>query len=81
MKMWDSYPEDSLPDATEAFYWILTSIEDRPMLVLGAALSLVDRVWVDGYSGLSSAKHSLGEQMLGRSLVEQVERREVCISD
>jgi hypothetical protein len=120
MNMWDSYPKGRLPDATEAFYWIRTSVAERPMLVLahqvgwhggtsrlkgerlfyashffnaghtiavstptreGRLFSLIDRVWIDGYSGLSSVKHALGERMLRRRLVEQVEQRRVCISD
>jgi hypothetical protein len=47
----------------------------------GRFFVLVERIWIDGYSGFASTKHALGEELLKRQLMDQVDRRESCLSD
>lgn len=47
----------------------------------GRLFALVSRLWVDGYSGMSGVKHSLGEELVEGRLLKQVDRRDLCVAD
>lgn len=34
MSMWRAYPEKMLPDAKETYFWVRSTVDDRPMIVL-----------------------------------------------
>jgi hypothetical protein len=120
MAIWEDYPNSTTKAQDEAFYWIRSTVDDRPMFTLahqmswgdgttrlrgerlfyashffnagqtivvstptqeGRLFALIERLWIDGYSSFSSVKHSVGEKMLTRQMLEKVERRESCVVD
>jgi hypothetical protein len=117
---WNRYPQAALPDSHENFFWIQSTIRDRPALLLahqtswqdgdawmigerhfyvshffngsyavafvmptreGTLFAMMDRLWVDGYSGMAGLKKRVGRKMLGERLRDDVLQRRACRSE
>ncbi len=114
---WNEYPQRILPDSQQRYFWIQSTIQNRPALILGHQTSwhtggtwmmgerhfyishffnggftvafvipvqegmlfaLLERLWVDGYSGLAALKKRIGRRLLADHLRDEVLHRRVC---
>jgi len=46
----------------------------------GTLFALIERVWVDGFSGMVGVKRTVGQRVLRRRVLENVEDRRACIA-
>ena len=116
-EFWNRHPRAELPEAEQYYFWIQSTIRDRPALTLahqvawqqgnvhmvgerffyishffnggfrvaytvpvqeGTLFAMIERLWVDGFSGLAGLKRKFGRKMIASNLRDESLHRNAC---